>query len=172
LKKAIDKVISTIVIASDVFAITSLVICTLTAFVNTVMRYIFKMPINFSEELCVLTLIFLVFSSLLRLERDNEHLNMTVLYNVFPEKVQDVVNVVRSIVTIVLSVCLSYAGFVVVNMNFINNTRSQVLDWPYGVVYLIIPVTFALIALIRLANVRIRNCGDNTEAVDGGSERC
>ena len=172
MKKTIDKAISAIVLASDAIAVIFLVICTVTAFVNTVMRYVFKMPINFSEELCVISLIWLVFASLLLLERNNEHLNMTALYNVLPKKVQTVLNVIRSFLTIGLAAWLCSAGFTVVNRNFSLNTNTQVLDWPYGFVYLIIPVAFALVLIIRLADIPIKNSADNADVADGGSGKC
>jgi TRAP-type C4-dicarboxylate transport system permease small subunit len=130
------------------------------------------MPINFSEELCVLTLIWMVFSALPLLEKNNAHLNMTALFNVLPKKVQTVLNVIRSFVTIVLSALLCYAGVVVVNRNFSLNTNTQVLDVSYGYVYLVIPAAFALILITRLADILIKNCEDNTDVADGGAGNC
>lgn len=170
--KFINKTLSAITSATDAISVFFLCICTLTAFFNTVMRYVFLMPLRFSEELCVISLICLVFLSLPQLERGNEHLSMTALYNTFSPKLKTAMGIFRSILTIGVLTLLCNAGVVVVRRNFSLNNKTQVLDWPYGLIYLVIPIAFALIILIRLANITIKNNNKSEIEEKGGAEKC
>lgn len=168
--KFIRKFISTITSVTDAISVFFLCVCTVTAFLNAVMRYVFKMPLHFSEELCVISLICIVFMSLPQLERNNDHLSMTALYNLFSPKLKTVMGVFRSIITIAISAWLAKAGIDVVLRNFSMNNKTQVLDWPYGIIYTVIPIAFVVIILIRLANITIKNDVESEEEAKGGAE--
>ena len=170
MKNVISKTITAITLTSDAISVIFLVICTVLAVLNTFMRYVLKMPIRFSEELCVISLIWMVFASLPLLERDNEHLNMTALYNVLSKKIQNVLNILRSLLTIAVAAWLFSAGIVVVIRNYSMNTNTQVLNLPYGLVYVMVPIAFALIVLVRLANISIKSKIDNSDVAEGGTK--
>jgi TRAP-type C4-dicarboxylate transport system permease small subunit len=158
--KAIMKFLNTLTTATDTLSMIFLCICTLTAFVNTVMRYIFLSPLRWSEELCVISLVFMVYFSLPRLEHQNEHLSMTALYNIFPPVLKKIVNTLRSLVTIGIVSWLGKAGIDVVRRNFVSETYTQVLDLPYGLIYAVIPLAFLVILIVRLLNITAKNPGE------------
>ena len=158
--KTIMKVLNTLTSATDVVSMVFLCICTLTAFVNAVMRYIFLAPLRWSEELCVISLIAMVYMSIPRLEHKNEHLCMTALYNIFPPVIKKIVNTLRSLVTIGIVAWLGKAGLDVVSRNFVSNTRTQVLDWPSGLIYAVIPLAFLIILIVRLLNITAKDPED------------
>ena len=155
--KRIQKIMDHLNKAVNGIAMISLSVCTLTAFVNTFARYILNHPFRWSEELCVLTLVWLVFCSLPYLEQENDHLNMTVLYNALPEKGRLVVNLLRSSITALLAGFLAKIGMDVVMRNYSLNINTQVFNWPYWIIYMIIPIVFILIIPTRLVNPTLKD---------------
>jgi TRAP-type C4-dicarboxylate transport system permease small subunit len=168
--KLIKKCLSAVTSVTDGISMFFLCLCTATAVINTIMRYIFKNPLNWSEELCVISLIFIVFTSLPQLEKQNDHLCMTALYNALSPKIKKVLGVIRSILTIAVCAWLCKAGIDVAMRNFNMNIKTQVMDLPYGIIYMIIPASFVLIILVRMANITIRSENEGLEGIKEGTE--
>lgn len=170
--KAIRKVILAVVSTMDPLSAVLVSICTLSAFFNAVMRYAFNSPLRWSEELCVITLIWTVYTSLPLIERDNDHLHMTALFNALPGKVKTVLNVLRSLVTIAVVSWLCIGGINVVTRNYNLGVYTQVFNWPYWAIYIIIPVVFALIGLVRITDITIKKAETKKPQAEGGAESC
>jgi TRAP-type C4-dicarboxylate transport system permease small subunit len=163
--KTFRKTVSSICKASDSISMIMLCVCVSSAFLNTVFRYVFNAPLRWSEELCVITLIWMVYISLPSIERTNNQLCMTALYNMFPQKIKDIVNILRSIVTVFICYIVTKTGWALVERNFELKINTQVFNWPYGIIYFIIPLCFALIIIVRISDVRAR-IGTNEEFTD------
>jgi len=146
----VRKIIGLIVKGFDNISGALTLICTFVIFINTVTRYAFSKPMNWSEEVSVLCLIWIVFLSQGLLEFENNQLCMTALYNVLDKKVQRVINLLRSITTVILSSCLFYAGMNTVLRNYEFNIRTQVVNFPFWIAYLILPLIFVCIVIIRI----------------------
>lgn len=164
--KTFRKTVNCICMVTDSFSMIMLCICVASAFANTIFRYVFNAPIRWSEELCVITLIWMVYVSQPSLENSNNQLCMTAAYNAFPKKLKDIINVLRSVVTVFVSYIIVKTGWQLVQRNFDLNINTQVFDWPYGIIYFVIPLSFAIVIIVRLADIHAKNKENDLIAED------
>ncbi|WP_028991315.1 TRAP transporter small permease [Thermacetogenium phaeum] len=129
-----------------------LLVCTASAFINVVARYVFSRPFVWGEEVSVLALVWMVYLSQGLLENDNEQLAMTALYRALGEKVRRAVDVLRCAVTVFLSGYLLYAGMVIVMRNGELNMTTQAIGFPLWIAYLVIPLALACMIMARLVH--------------------
>jgi len=132
-----------------------LIICSLNAFINVISRYVFSKPFSWGEEVSVLTLVWMVFLSQGILERNNDQLRLTIIYRLIGIKVQSILNIIRSVVTVFLSSYLFYAGINTVIRNFHFKINTQAMNFPYWIVYLVLPIFFAIITIIRIFDPKV-----------------
>jgi TRAP-type C4-dicarboxylate transport system permease small subunit len=170
--KGIPKLLDRMNRVVNSIAVLSLTLCVSAAIINVAARYVFSHPFRWSEEFCVITLIWMVYCSLPVLEQQNEHLNMTALYNYFPPKLKLSVNVLCSLTAMVIAAFVIRASVKVVMRNYSIKINTQVFDWPYWIVYLAIPLAFTLIFLTRLDDLRktvgCRGDGSSSQAEKEG----
>lgn len=133
----------------EVVSILLLIVCTLNGFANVVARYFFAKPFAWSEELGVLTLVWLVYLSQGIIETYNDQLRLTVLYNALGKKVQSVINILRSFLTAGMGCYLLFSGIGIVARNYDLKVATQALGFPLWISYLALPVAFALVVIIR-----------------------
>lgn len=127
-----------------------LVICTAISFVNVVSRYVFNSPFTWGDELTVLMLGWFVYLPQPALESDNKQLQLTVVYNAVGPRVRLVFNVLRSLVTAGLGLFICYWGFRLIQMNYELGGTTMALRLPLWIIYLILPVSMLLVALVRI----------------------
>jgi TRAP-type C4-dicarboxylate transport system permease small subunit len=152
-------------------SVVSLALCVSVAVVNIFARYVFNHPFRWSEEFCVVTLIWMVYASLPLLEEDDEHLNMTAIYNFFPKKVKLIVNVLCSLTTAAVAALVAKASINVIVRNYALKINTQVFDWPYWVIYMAIPVAFIMIILTRLLNLKKIHLNDGNGSLSPLEEK-
>jgi C4-dicarboxylate transporter DctQ subunit len=140
--------------SANIIAAISLLMCVSSAIVNVIARYLFNRPFKWSEEFCVITLVWMVYCSLPHLEQNNENLNMTAFYNYLPRKVKEFVNILCSLTVVAISVVIVKASIAIVVRNYAMKINTQVFDWPYWIIYLVIPLSFALFIPTCLANLK------------------
>ena len=136
----------------DHLACILLVLITTFGFINVVLRYLFAKPISWSEEMSVLGLVWMVYLSQGLLESDNDQLRMTALYRALGRKTRDVINGLRSVLTIGLSGYILYAGAQLAYRNYSMQTVTQSIGFPLWIAYLSIPIAFICIIVARIAD--------------------
>jgi TRAP-type C4-dicarboxylate transport system permease small subunit len=133
-----------------------LVGCTINGFVNVIARYIFAKPLAWSEESGVLTMLWMVYLSQCILEANNDQLRLTILFNVVGKKIQYVINILRSILTVVMSCYIVFSGMGIVIRNYELKVATQALNFPLWIAYLALPAAFAFVIIIRVFDPLVR----------------
>jgi len=134
----------------EAISILLLIGCTMNGFVNVIARYIFAKPLAWSEELGVLMMIWIVFLSQGILEIQNDQLRLTILYNAVGTKGRYIINTFRTILTIVMSCLIVFAGIGIVIRNYNLKIATQALNFPLWIAFLSVPTAFALVSIIRI----------------------
>jgi TRAP-type C4-dicarboxylate transport system permease small subunit len=141
----------------ETFAVVLLAGSTMIAFVNVVARYAFSSPIAWSDEMNVLAMVWMVYIPQGILERNNDQLRLTVLYNIMGVKLRTAINILRTILTLGVGVSLCYAGMEIVVKNWQIKVFTQALGFPIWIAYLSLPLAFGMITVARILNPLIKN---------------
>lgn len=133
----IDRLIQKIVAAS-------FIIMTALYFIQIVARYVFNTGISWSEELVVYLMVWLTYLGATILAKDDGHISMTILQDLFPSS-KKYLSLVKYLVLII------YCGFVGwFSRNALAVAHMQVstaMQIPMNIIYLVIPVSMILMIL-------------------------
>lgn len=129
-----------------------LVLMTIIVFYSVLLRYVFKSPLAWSEEIARYAFIWLTFLGISMAERNGEHFKVEVFIEMVPPKV-------RLIVEIVLNGLIFYTLYILFRegVNYYNQGKdglSTILQIPLSYIYVALPVAMALTLLNRIATVR------------------
>jgi len=119
-------------------------------FVNVVCRYLFNDPIPGSDELATLAFTWTTFLGASLGIKRQMHLGIEFVTRLFPPRVQALFGVlVSALIGLFAALLLFYSWHI---MRSAHLKLTPVLQWPYTVVYLAVPVG-ALLILLRLAPI-------------------
>ena len=127
-----------------------LVIATAVAFTNVITRNLFSYPFSWSDELVGFLSVWAVYLPLTLMERTNGHLRVTVVYDLCQPTVRKLLDRVHDLISMTMLFYLGYVGLTVVRSNLALGASSPTLNIPLGLLYAVVPVSFALAALSRL----------------------
>ena len=97
---------------ADFIASIALTIMLLLMMIVVVGRYIFGIVPAWSEELALYLMSWLGFLSAASLEKNREHIRISIIEKVYPWAVMNICNTVRYIVKLIFSILLAYYGFI------------------------------------------------------------
>lgn len=126
---------------------------TFLTFINVVMRKALNKPWIGTEEMDSIMLVLLVFLPLAYVEWTNKQLNVSVIFDLFPKKVQFWIRKLHHFLILVVSTCLTMASWEVVQRNMELGNKTASLGIPLYLLFGIIFVGFALTALTKLAQL-------------------
>ncbi|ASV83249.1 tripartite ATP-independent periplasmic transporter, DctQ family [Ochrobactrum quorumnocens] len=113
--------------------------------VAVVMRYWLHQPLQWTEEISGLLMIWIIMLGSVAAERDNQHLAIPMLVEILPEKIREVINSIISILSGLFLLYVSYAGYKLsVAAQF---KVTDVLRISYYWIDIAVPVGFVIIAL-------------------------
>ncbi len=114
-----------------------------------VMRYWMHQPLQWTEEMAGLLMIWIVMLGSVAAERTNQHLAIPMLVDMFSDKVRDVVNAIIGIFSGLFLLYVSYAGYKLsVAAQF---KVTDVLRVSYFWIDIAVPVGFVIIAFYMFA---------------------
>jgi TRAP-type C4-dicarboxylate transport system permease small subunit len=117
--------------------------------VAVVMRYFVDRPLYWTEEVSGLLMVWIVMLGAIAAERDDQHLAIPVLVDLFAPKVTAVVNLVVSVLSATFLLYVSYVGLkLALTVKF---KVTSILRVSYFWIDIAIPVGFVVIALYMLA---------------------
>lgn len=125
------------------------------AFAGVITRYVFQMPIAFTEELEVNALVWLTLFGTASAFRRNKHLRMMFVQDKLSPKVRRLLGIVLNILCICLFVVLGYLGYMQLLDEMLLEITSESLDIPQWFYTLCIPVGCSLI-VFRIAQSMFR----------------
>jgi TRAP-type C4-dicarboxylate transport system permease small subunit len=117
------------------------------AFLQVIMRVVVNNSLSWSEELVRYVYIWLCWVGVSLAERRNEHIQLTFITDMFPQKVQKVINICVSLILVVLSCWLIYQGLMLVFTLRETGAASVALKIPMHLVYLSMPVGMLLFGI-------------------------
>ncbi len=111
-------------------------------FFQVIMRFVFRNPIAWTEELATLLFVMMVYIGSVGATRRDEHLRMTFIVNMFKEKGQLVLRIIADLCFIVVSIFLIH-GLMGVTLNLKKyGMETAMLDIPKWILYFVLPVCF------------------------------
>lgn len=117
--------------------------------VAVVMRYWMHQPLQWTEEMAGLLMIWIIMLGSVAAERSNQHLAIPMLVDLFSEKIRDVINAIISIFSGLFLLYVSYAGYKLsVAAQF---KVTDVLRVSYFWIDIAVPVGFVIISIYMFA---------------------
>ncbi|WP_421565503.1 TRAP transporter small permease [Ochrobactrum sp. EDr1-4] len=117
--------------------------------VAVVMRYWIHQPLQWTEEMAGLLMIWIIMLGSVAAERSNQHLAIPMLVDLFSEKIRDVINAIISILSGLFLLYVSYAGYKLsVAAQF---KVTDVLRVSYFWIDIAVPVGFVIISIYMFA---------------------
>jgi TRAP-type transport system small permease protein len=122
-----------------------MLVMTVTVFTQILFRYVFNIPLGWSEEMARFAFVWVSFIGASALMQVREHINVTVFTDRFPARL-------RAIATLLANLCAlgCVYFFLVGGIDLTRNEWGQLapaMQIPMGWVYVVIPISAALMAL-------------------------
>ena len=115
---------------------------------NVVGRYFFSAPIEWAEEVMLFMMVGVVFLAAVAVARAGNHIRMDVAVNLLPALPRRIVEVVSELVEIAVAVTVTVLGAPLVVQLYEFDQRSQAAQVPLAYPQALIPLGFALIAIV------------------------
>ncbi len=138
----------------EVISVAILVMVTIVVIYSVLLRYVFRSPLEWSEEIARYMFIWMVFLGISVAERTGDHFRIDVLVELIPAKV-------RIFTEIVLNALIFY-GLIVLfiqGMNYYEQGKrglSAILEMPLNYIYIALPLSMVLTILNRIETVHER----------------
>ncbi len=134
------------------YALTLLsVILTVSVFLQVLIRFVFKYPLPWTEEVARIAFVYCVFIGATIAVRQNSHLHVDALLVVLPKKVASALVFLGMLLVGVFLVSVTWQGIVLVRATGVQMT--PVMQVPFKHLYLILPISGALMLLFLAANM-------------------
>jgi TRAP-type transport system small permease protein len=134
------------------YALTLLsVILTVSVFLQVLIRFVFKYPLPWTEEVARIAFVYCVFIGATIAVRQNSHLHVDALLVVLPKKVAGALVFLGMLLVGVFLVFVTWQGIVLVRATGVQMT--PVMQLPFKYLYLILPVSGALMLLYLASNM-------------------
>ncbi len=115
---------------------------------NVFMRYVVKVPLDWTEEAGVLILVWITFMGAVIAAAEKKHMGMDLLLNKLRGKAKKIFITIINLVTILSLLIITYYG---VDMTIYNlNLESESLQISYAFFYLPIPVGCLLFVIVEI----------------------
>lgn len=131
------------------------------AFAGVITRYVFHMPIAFTEELEVNGLVWLTLFGTASAFRRNKHLRMLFIQDKMSEPVRRLVNIGINMLCIMLFTTLGYLGYLQILDEHLLEITSESLSIPQWIYTSCIPIGCGLI-VIRIVQSTFRELKENS----------
>ena len=134
------------------YALTLLsVVLTLSVFLQVLIRFVFKYPLPWTEEIARIAFVYCIFVGATIAVRENSHLQVDFLLVILPKKVARVLVLLGMLLVGMFLVFVTWQGVVLVLATGVQ--MSPVMQVPFKYLYLILPVSGALMLLYLVANM-------------------
>lgn len=133
--------------------------------VNVFLRYFVGTIFNWGEELATIAFIWCVYIGASYCYREDRHIGIDMIYNLFPKPVQRVLDILIDITLIVLNAGITYLGIVLCIES--EGKTSFILRMPYMLIDASIVVGFGLMTIYGIAKLisRFKKIEDTKDLV-------
>jgi len=126
-----------------------LTLCTLITFSNVWLRYVFRSPLQWGEEVTLLLLLGFVYITQFSNEINGDQIRLTIL-SVKNKTAGKVITAITSIVTVAVLITLVIYGWQVVQLNTMLGVKTNVTRIPLWIFYGILSLSFLGMAVARV----------------------
>jgi len=126
-----------------------LTLCTLITFSNVWLRYAFRSPLQWGEEVTILLLLGFVYITQFSNEINGDQIRLTLL-RVKSKTVEKIITAITSLVTLAVLVTLVVYGWQVVQLNVMLGVKTNVTRLPLWIFYGILSLSFLGMAVARV----------------------
>ncbi|NDL66852.1 TRAP transporter small permease [Anaerotalea alkaliphila] len=119
-------------------ALAALVVLT---FSGVIMRYAFSQPFTWLEEVQLWCMVWIVYITAGAAFRTGSHVAIEMVVDMFPVKLQKVMEVLISIVVVVVIAYLFVQSVGFVNLFLMNGRTTNMLSVPFALIYGIVPIS-------------------------------
>ncbi|MBA7528817.1 hypothetical protein ES705_21007 [subsurface metagenome] len=134
---------------------------TIIIILQVIFRYVLQMPLAWSEEVSRYMMVWLVYLGSILAMMSHSHVRTNLLTNFLRDKIigRKYINILEKIFSILYMLIIIYSGWLVIPITIFQ--RTPILKIPMGIVYLIIPLSAASMALFMGIELifSIRNFG-------------
>ena len=134
------------------YALTLLsVVLTVSVFLQVLIRFVFKHPLPWTEEIARIAFVYCIFVGATIAVRENSHLSVDFLLVILPKRVARAAVFLGMLLVGVFLIFVTWQGVVLVLATGVQ--MSPVMQVPFKYLYLILPVSGALMLLYLVANM-------------------
>jgi len=134
------------------YALTLLsVVLTVSVFLQVLIRFVFKYPLPWTEEIARIAFVYCIFVGATIAVRENSHLQVDFLLVILPKRVARAAVFLGMLLVGVFLIFVTWQGVVLVLATGVQ--MSPVMQVPFKYLYLILPVSGALMLLYLVANM-------------------
>ncbi|GBF10656.1 TRAP transporter small permease [Tepidibacillus sp. HK-1] len=134
-------------------------------FVQVLSRFVFHLSLGWSEEISRYLFVWLVYISAAMAAKHRRHIRVEIIDQLFPRAVSKWFGLLSDLLWIAFSLLVAYYGYNLVVLISGHGQLSPAVQLPMGLVYIIIPFGFFLIAFRVLQGIvgRFRSDTDLTD---------
>ena len=122
-------------------SVIALVLLIAVTFAGVIFRYVFSKPFSWQEEVQLALIIWVIFFGARYAFETFSHVAIDMLYELFPAKAQKVLTVLIAVVVTVVLGCIVVFSMKYIQIMFHYNLHTSILHWPYGWIYLPVPIS-------------------------------
>lgn len=138
----------------------------LLCFLQIIFRFFVNFSLSWTEELSRYVFILLVYMAASAAVLKNAHVRVEIIDNLLPERFKKSLDTAMDVVFIAFMGLIGYYGIEIASGAFDSEKLSPAMRLPMGVVYAIIPATFALICYRLIQRIVRRFKGDVDESAE------
>ena len=120
---------------------------------NVAGRYFFSAPIEWAEEVMVFLMVSVVFLGAVTVSREGAHIRMDVAVSLLPPLPRRIAEVLCGVIEIAVALAITVLGVPLVLQLYEFDQRSQAAQLPLAIPQALIPLGFALIALVTAVRI-------------------
>ena len=134
------------------YALTLLsVVLTVSVFLQVLIRFVFQYPLPWTDEIARIAFVYCIFVGATIAVRENSHLSVDFLLVILPKRVARAAVFLGVLLVGVFLIFVTWQGVVLVLATGVQ--MSPVMQVPFKYLYLILPVSGALMLLYLVANM-------------------
>ena len=141
-------------------------------FLQIVFRFLLNLPLRWTEESARYAMIILIYLSACSGVKKEKHIRIEAIHNVLPKKIAFIYWLISNIIWFAFNLALIIYGVEMASFIYSTGQVSPVLHIPMGLLYMVIPVCFAImeIRIIQLVIDRLKKekMGAEEKKNDGG----
>ncbi|MEZ5649888.1 MAG: TRAP transporter small permease [Burkholderiaceae bacterium] len=122
-------------------------------FASILARYVFQAPIHWAEDVITYLMMWSVFIGAAVVVYDERHLNMDLLYTIFPLKWKAALRIISSVGMVIVLCIVIPQSWEIASMIFTTDQRTAVSGFPLIVPHSALLVGFSLMAVAALYRV-------------------